>query len=173
LANLPQGGFLAEPYPDVGGRFRDLLAAQKMDAREFGEFIGAHFTLVYHWIGGRRLPDGKHLLMLAAKGFSIDWLLTGRGSPALRAGGDERYEAGKLAGIATAKAVFEEALRPDPEMFARLLKERPPVSRPAAGAESAAARIDEIRQVVDHPSSGSARPVSPRKHAKKARRGHR
>jgi transcriptional regulator with XRE-family HTH domain len=72
----------------------------------------------------------------------------------------ERMEASLTpAQRATRKAIREAKLKPLTE-----------VSRPA-GADAAAARIDDIRRVVANPSIESTPSASPRKHAKKARRG--
>jgi hypothetical protein len=169
LTTNAQGGSLPPAIPGFGERVKEALVAVFGSVPRAAVAIDTDRSALYRWTKEERFPDFEQLGKLADAGISVDRLLTGKGPVLMVGSGDERYAAGRRAGLEEARGSIPTPAVPARLTGLRMVAEAP--IRPATGDGSVAERIDEIRQVVARPSDESARPASPQKREKKARRG--
>lgn len=89
----------------------EWLDQRRLSDAAAADLLATGRITVYRWRMGLRLPGAEYLVALARQGLSIDWLLTGKGSPLLVGSPDERYEAGVRVGMGMSmNAIAREAL---------------------------------------------------------------
>jgi hypothetical protein len=169
LTTSAQGETVKPGVPGFGDRIKEALVAVFGSVPRAAAGLDTDRSAVYRWTKEQRFPDFEQFEKLAMVGISIDRLLTGRGAVMMAGAPDERYAAGKRAGLEETRSAIPVS-RDTPQLGApRLVAET--ATRPSVAVDAAAARIDDIRRVVANPSIESTPSASPRKHAKKARRG--
>jgi transcriptional regulator with XRE-family HTH domain len=60
-------------------RFKEIRNHEGQTQKEFAETLGISIPAIQNYESGKSYPTGRILESLAMKGYSIDWLLIGRG----------------------------------------------------------------------------------------------
>lgn len=94
---------------DFRSRLRSFLEARDLSARKAAALCGLEPSTISRYLKDDRAPDlASVMAMRKGLGLSVDWVLTGAGSPVAGADEDDRYRAGILEGLGRVARAVEE-----------------------------------------------------------------
>ncbi len=139
-------------------RMNELVALGGHSVQATADLLGCHRTLLHRWMSGVKVPEVKYLAAMVELGWSVDWLLAGKGSPLLSGKADVNYQAGVRVGLTKVAMMVREAAAGPESTSAAEGGAIPLEGKKAAGAIAAARKAAAAKPPAAAGKKGSRRP---------------